>query len=174
MNIPEQLDTKRLMLKIFKEGDYDNVESILTAENITSSSLISLKTSQFNNLKEFFIFILNSYNSQNPFILFSIILKSSEAFAGVCGISLDLENNECFYFLLPLYQKNGFAIEVMKKLFEFSFMENKLSTIKCFISPKNSRAWKVAERAGMMYMGTLDNNMYYLIEKKDFINRYNY
>ena len=102
--------------------------------------------------------------------------KENEDFIGTCGLKSlgDNETVECFYALLPEYRGNGFAIESMLKLLGFSFEELKISKIVIYVHPNNTRAWKVAERIGMKYMGHIQlinfvpKAMLFSIEKKEY------
>lgn len=86
--------------------------------------------------------------------LFKILVRCSEILLGYCGfIQYNDLNAVCFYFLFPKYRGNGYAIEAVKLMFEFVFNTLKLVEIRAYIERDNNRGWKVAERAGMMYMG---------------------
>lgn len=81
---------------------------------------------------------------------------------------------EIFYIVFPKYRGYGYAIEAMKKLIEFAFKGLNLTRLITFIHPTNSKAWKVAERIGLKYMGhkqikdISSNAMYFSIEKAEF------
>ena len=166
---PSTLETKRLMIRQFTQEDFDNIISFL--KGVTSTS--------FNQL---FKTIINSYLSQEIGISYALILKNNGVFLGFCGL-ITLEANmsmECYYFLQPEYLGNGYAIESLRKIFEYAFSELKLDKIIAYIDQGNTRGWKVAERSGMKYMGNIfrkDNNlkkksMFFLIDKNDYCNQF--
>ncbi|GAG81547.1 unnamed protein product [marine sediment metagenome] len=140
-------------------------------KNVTSTS--------FNQL---FKAIIGSYQNQEVIISYALILKSNGEFLGFCGL-VTLEDNmqmECYYFLLPKYWGNVYAIESLRKVFEYSFSELKLDKIVANIDQGNTRGWKVAERSGMKYMGDVilegatTKSMYFSINKSDYFNQLQY
>ena len=166
---PSALETKRLMIRQFTQEDFENVVSFM--EGVTSTS--------FNRL---FKIIIDSYQSQEIVISYALILKSTGDFLGFCGL-ITLEDNmpmECYYFLRSEYSGNGYAIESLRKIFEYAFSELKLDKIVVYIDQGNTRGWKVAERSGMKYMGNIlrkdatikRKSMFFLIDKNDYYNQF--
>ena len=166
---PSTLKTKRLIIRQFTQEDFDNVVSFM--EGVTSTS--------FNRL---FKTIIDSYQSQEIVISYALILKSTGDFLGFCGL-ITLEDNmpmELYYFLRPEYWGNGYAIESLRKIFEYAFSELELDKIVAYIDQGNTRGWKVAERSGMKYMGNIfrkdinpkKKSMFFLIDKNDYYNQF--
>jgi RimJ/RimL family protein N-acetyltransferase len=158
------LQTKRLILNSTKDINSAEIKKLIKEQieiviNINKAS---------DTIKK----VLKSTHNQ---FWFDIVNRIGDILIGYCGISV-LNNMyaNCFYFLFPQYRSNGYAIEAIKKVFDFTFNSLKLSRLNAYIQPSNQNAWKVAERVGMMYMGeTVDkiNNqklMVYLIENHDF------
>jgi len=166
---PSTLKTKRLTIRQFTREDFDNIVSF--TKDIASTSFSKL-----------FKTIIDAYQNQEIGISYALILKSNGAFLGFCGLTT-LEDNmpmECYYFLRPEYWGNGYAIESLRKIFEYAFSELKLDKIVAYIDQGNTRGWKVAERSGMKYMGNKlrrDSNlkkksMFFLIDKNDYCNQF--
>jgi len=166
---PSTLETKRLTIRQFTQEDFDNVVSFM--KGVTSTS--------FNQL---FKTIIDTYQSQERVISYALVLKNNGDFLGFCGLNT-LEDNmqmELFYFLRPEYCGNGYAIESLRKIFEYAFLELELNKIVAYIDQGNTRGWKVAERSGMKYMGSIFRNynnrkkksMFFLIDKNDYYNQF--
>jgi RimJ/RimL family protein N-acetyltransferase len=166
---PSTLETKRLTIRQFTQEDFDNIVSLKK----------ELKSTNFNRL---FKTIIDSYQCQEKRISYALILKSTGVFLGFCCL-ITLEDNmpmECYYFLRPEYWGNGYAIESLRKIFEYAFSELELDKIVAYIDQGNTRGWKVAERAGMKYMGNIlrkdtnlkKNSMFFLIDKNDYCNQF--
>ncbi|GAH71732.1 unnamed protein product, partial [marine sediment metagenome] len=118
------------------------------------SFMEGVASTSFNRL---FKTIIDSYQSQEIVISYALILKSTGDFLGFCGL-ITLEDNmpmELYYFLRPEYWGNGYAIESLRKIFEYTFSELELDKIVAYIDQGNTRGWKVAERSGMKYMGNI-------------------
>jgi len=135
------------MIRQFTQEDVDNVVSFM--ECLTSTS--------FNRL---FKTIIDSYQSQEKVISYALMLKNTGDFLGFCGLITleDIIPMECYYFLRSEYCGNGYAIESLRKIFEYAFSELKLDKIAAYIDQGNTRGWKVAERSGMKYMGSILRN----------------
>ena len=102
----------------------------------------------------------NIIDSREGYI-FKILVRDSEILLGYCGfIQVNDLNAVCFYFLFSEYRGNGYAIEAVKLMVEFVFNTLKLDEIRAYIEKDNNRGWKVAERAGMMYMGEYSHKKY--------------
>jgi len=176
MKVPERLETKRLVLRSYVEEDINLFLNLI--KNDTVNKNLNLRSNQqtHKGIKSLFSSILNSYDIIDPIFALAIINKENKNYIGTCGLISLRESTtvECFYALLPLYRGNGFAIESMLKLLEYSFEELKILKIVIFIHPNNTRAWKVAERIGMKYMGHIKHNnivpkaMLFSIEEKEY------
>jgi len=157
------------MIRQFTQDDFDNIVSFMK----------DVKSTNFNRL---FKTIIDSYQSQEKAASYALILKTNGNFLGFCGL-FTLEDNtpmECYYFLRPEYLGNGYAIESLRKIFEYAFSELELDKIVAYIDQGNTRGWKVAERSGMKYMGNIlrqdtnlkrKNSMFFLINKNDYCNQ---
>ena len=166
---PSNLETKRLMIRQYTQEDFNNIVNFM--KDLTSNS--------FNRL---FKNIIDSFQNQEVIISNALILKSTGVFLGFVGL-ITLEDNmpmECYSFLRSEYWGNGYAIESLRKIFEYAFSELELDKIVAYVDQGNTRGWKVAERSGMKYMGNvlrIDANvkkksMFFLIDKNDYCNQF--
>ncbi len=176
MKAPERLETRRLVLRPYIDKDFKSFFLLMKDESFSKNRYLTPEQLTPRCEKSLFSSILNSYNSPEPIFALVICNKENEDFLGTCGLK-SLEDNgtvECFYALLPEYRKNGFAIEAMLKLLEYSFEVTQIPKIVIFIHPNNTRAWKVAERIGMKYIGHIKHNnivpktMLFSIEEKEY------
>ncbi len=176
MNLPKKIVSKRLILRLMNRDDFEVFSEIIKDASAENDLKFILKMKIDNRTQHIFNYIIDSYTSINPVIALIVINKEGGNYIGLCGLLLS-ENGrkaQCFYSLRPNYRDHGFAIEAMKKLIEYAFEEPTLTTIMAFIHSTNSRAWKVAERVGMKYMGHVpikdipSKVMYFSIEKAEF------
>ena len=109
--------------------------------------------------------------------IFSIILKNSNSFVGICALEIieDESQAKLFYALLSNFCGNGYGLEAIKELINFAFLELSLNKISAHFNNTDTNAWKVAERAGLKYMGqdqvNNKNIMVFSINKKEFLNQ---
>ena len=176
MDLPIQIETKRLILRPFNRDNFEVFSNLMKDTEVIQNLKFVIKSEPEKDIKTLFQSIIDSYSTSGPIFALMITTKESGNYIGFCGLINLKEDNEaeCFYALLPRYRGHGFAIESVKKLIGYTFSELGLTRIIKFINPKDSRLWKVAERVGMKYMGhvQLDNIsskvMYFSIEKTEF------
>lgn len=159
MKISKELHTSRLILRQLDENFFDEYSLLLMND----------ETNRFSDWPTF-------EKSDDDVLLLAIVLKLEDVFIGSCGLQLMGNQFEykCFYALLPQYWGKGYAIESIKRIFEYTFDELDAKIIHIYLNPKNTRAWKVAEHSGMKYLGQFKLNdmdyhqMYFTIEKRDY------
>ena len=179
MKIPNKLETKRLILRPFFIEDFENFCKFLEDKHFRKSIKYQHKDLTTNEVLGLFNDIIKSYNTTSPNFALIIADKLSNVCLGSCGLTVKeaCDEFECYYILFPQYWGNGYAIEAMRKLFEYAFLELHLSKLVAYIPSGNTHGWKVAERAGMKYLGDLTNevlpqrDMFFTIEKKEFENQ---
>ncbi|MFX1567339.1 MAG: GNAT family N-acetyltransferase [Promethearchaeota archaeon] len=182
MNLTQKLITRRLILKLINQNDFEAFTKMIDDTDVIKNLKFISNGRTEMNANDLFMSIIESYNSNTPIIALIIFNKESGNYIGLCGLlpSEDDYRAECFYTILPLYRGNGYAIEAMKKLFEYAFKELNFARILLFIHPTNSRGWKVAERVGMKYLGQMTHKdklskmMYFSIDKAEFDSQGDY
>lgn len=179
MNIPKQLETKRLILRPYIKDDFDAFLNLMRTEQVTRHLNFTQEEKTFESIKNLFYGVINSYNNRDSIFALTISHNNTGDYLGSCGLNPLKKNEgvECFYALLPQYWGNGFAIEAMRKLLEYAFSFKEIPKIVAFINPKNPRSWKVAERIGMKYLGHVSYEnmtikpMYFSIDKAEHQNQ---
>lgn len=183
LNLPNKLNTKRLSLRPFREEDLDDLHLLLNDDEVIKGSKTCAENNTISKVKDLLRHIISSYNSHDPIFALAITQKSSEIFLGTCGLNLTTETAsepECFYALLSAFRGNGYMIEGLKKVLEYVFEELNLTYIELYLNPKNPLGWKVAERVGFKYMGTItykkdsSDALFFTIEKREYENQRNY
>jgi len=163
-NISEDLDTKRLLIRPITQEDF--------------KVLVRNKNGDMGNSR----FQLIRFFEKSDTLLFALLLRESNQTLGFVALQI-LEKGElieCYYELLPHYTGNGYAIEAMKKIFGYIFGNLQFEKIVAHVDQGNNRGWKVAERAGMKYMGDIirmgatTKSMYFSINKSDYFNQLQY
>ncbi|MFX0007967.1 MAG: GNAT family N-acetyltransferase [Promethearchaeota archaeon] len=176
MDISKGIKTKRLTLRPINKDDFENFLRIINDKDILENAHYFLENVDLSRPKLLFKLMISPLETLNPIFSLIILKKDTNDCIGFCGFNLLTENKEaiCFYYLIPLYRGSGFAIESVKKLIEFGFIELGLDKISIFINPKSKEIWKVAERCGLKYLGHVDipdtssKAMYFSIGKEEF------
>jgi len=162
--LSEPLETKRLYIVQFTQEDYE------------------LLVSKLNDAFPEEDYPLFSYfKERDVSCVFLLLRESQQAVGYIFFRTLEKDKKiECYLILLPLYIGNGFAIEALRKLYEYIFTRLKFIQILAYVKPGNTRGWKVAERSGMKYMGDVfhigknTKVMHFLINKRDYINQFQF
>ncbi len=177
MNLPKTIETNRLILRLLNKDDFEFFLRIIEDKSVSENLNYTLLNVDLERPEFLFKSIISSFDTLDPILCLIIINKNTNENIGSCGLRFLTNRKEaiCFYSLIPLYRGSGYAIESMKKLMEYGFLKMHLSKISIFINPKSKAVWKVAERAGMKYLGHVEISgvhpkaMYLSIEKDEFI-----
>ncbi|MFX1278275.1 MAG: GNAT family N-acetyltransferase [Promethearchaeota archaeon] len=175
----EKLETRRLKLCPFMEDNFKNFFDTINNKYCMNYINRTSEGSVLEKAKTLFSSIIGSYNTPNAHLILKILKKETNEYIGACGLMKSNMNEaiECFYTLLPFHQGNGYTIEAMLKLFEFSFNILNIPKIIVFLHPDNSKGWKVAERIGMKYLGHYMHSylsfkvMLFSIEKQEYVSQ---
>ncbi|MFX0076517.1 MAG: GNAT family N-acetyltransferase [Candidatus Hermodarchaeota archaeon] len=159
IKLTEPLETPRLLIRQLTQEDYN---LIVEKANIANTE------ENYNYFKnqDVYCFLLQIREPQR--IIGYVFLRTFEGEAEI----------ECHYALFPQYTGNGYAIEAMRRIFEYLFENYEYLRIVAYVEQGNIRGWKVAERSGMKYMGDIFHTgknskvMYFLLNKSDYINQY--
>ncbi|MFX0059019.1 MAG: GNAT family N-acetyltransferase [Candidatus Hodarchaeota archaeon] len=173
MKIPEKIDTRRLILRPIKHKDFQDFFNFI--HHIDSNKFLNFipECKTYEAIEALINSVIESYKTAHPILIFSIIEKKSDLFLGFSGLIPHHNELKCIYGLLPQYWDNGYMIETLKKLFEYGFSIWNLTRIVAYVPNRNTRAWKVAERAGMKYLGDIQYKktkraMYFTIDRTEF------
>jgi len=176
MKFLQRLETKRLILRTLIKDDFNAFFNLISNEEIIKNLYLPNKFKEISKVQNLFDSLINPYNSSDSIMVLAVADKENEDFMGFCGLK-DFEktsNALTFYALLSKYRGYGYAIEFMKKLFEYAFLRLELPKIIAFINPQSAQSWRLAERIGMKYMGHMKyknsnpDPMFFTIEKKEF------
>ncbi len=176
LELPVRLNSKRIFLRPHIIEDFKSFYNFMRNAETTQYLNFTPEQKTYEGAKNLLTFVINSYETDNPIFSLSIIHKISEEYLGSCGLSpiVNSKDIECYFSLLKEYWGNGYAVEAMKILFNYSFKTLALEKIIAYVNPNNRRSQKVAERAGMKYLGqishsvTNDKVMYFSLTRKEF------
>lgn len=158
----EPLETRRLYIRQLAQEDYD------------------VLVNKLNNAVPEKDYPLFSYFKDRDVDCFLLLLKEPRQIIGYVFFRTFEKAKvlECYYSLFSQYTGNGYAIEALRRIIEYIFTECSFMKMIAFVEQGNTRGWKVAERSGMKYMGDIFHEgknskvMYFLINKRDFINQH--
>ena len=158
MKLPNQLETKNLIIRPYKVSDLSYFIDFMTCPEVTKYLNFTSEQATVNGARELLEQTLKSYQTFEPLFTLVITHKKDNIFIGYCGVSPLDENNscECFYTLLPQYRCQRFGIEAMNKLFKYGFQELGIKRVNAHINCDNIASIKLAEKLGMNFQCFVD------------------
>jgi [ribosomal protein S5]-alanine N-acetyltransferase len=170
MNI--QIDTKRLFLRNYNEGDLKNVFEIQSDPQVWKYSS-KVAVSKMDDAKTLLNSVLKNY-AENKCDFQALFLKDTGEYIGEAGIlSYNKQNNRAVvgYNLLPRFWGNGYATEITKALVKHLFETKKVERIEALAAEGNEASKRVLEKSGFIQEGLLRNFAYI---RNKYVNVYYY
>lgn len=154
MKIPLRLETERLFIRPCKPDDLLQMQRFFSSEESTRYLLMSPEEKTPEAIKQLLETIIASYSTSEPIFALAITPKDKDEYIGSCGLSRTPHGDvEIYYALLPENRGNGYAVEAMKKLFEYAFSELGLDRLVADIHSDNLKPQRVAGSLKMDYDG---------------------
>jgi [ribosomal protein S5]-alanine N-acetyltransferase len=153
----EVLETKRLILREFRETDFNAIHSYASDPEVSKYEIWG-PNSEVDT--ENYLESILSYHLNNPRKDFEIAveLKETSLLIGACSIHIsDAKVREGYigYCYNKQYWRNGYASEAAKAIIEFGFKSLNLHRIFATCDPNNIGSAKVLEKIGMKREGHL-------------------
>ena len=164
--------------RIFKNNNLfkDNINDLKKARKIFMDQL-----TDWNKQEPFYENKIESIksNDNSQKFTWSIFLKDTNTVIG--QMTCQPKDNEpddirdIGWFIDPKYQGNGYATEAAIAMIDFMLNEVEISKIITSSAEINSRSWKILEKLGFKYIGTIKSSYYkdneILMLKEYFINK---
>lgn len=153
MQIPSEIRSERLVVRPFRSDDLAPYLAFMTDPSATRYLMLEPDQKTESGAKGLFDYVLQSYSTDEPIWALAIATEA-EGFIGSCGIS-PIEGTvfECYYSLLPLYWRHGYATEATCALLNCLFTETSITEVRAYMSPSNPNSAGVAQRVGMTNHG---------------------
>ena len=134
------IETERLILRLLKESDYNNIDYYLN-EKIQKFASPYMPHKK-EDLKNHIMKIIGEAS-------FAVMLKDGTFIGDVVITSIKPnETGEIAYYFNPSYWKNGYAFEACKAVINFGFEHLKLKSVTAQIDELNTNSRKLVERLG--------------------------
>lgn len=154
MQVPECIEGERLILRRFREDEPEVFVGFLTRVENTTEFMFSDAQKTEHGASVFFTAIMAAYNTNAPYFLLAITLRTSGLFIGMCGISSLPESGvfEPFCCLSSTQRGNGYAMDAMTALIDHCFARKLVNEFRAYINSTNERSTRMAERLGFHFM----------------------
>jgi RimJ/RimL family protein N-acetyltransferase len=151
-----EIKTNRLILITISPKDLDNIHKLHSIPEVDRYNTLGIP----ENLEETRKLLQSTIEAQNLTprrdYTFKILLKESQDFIGLAGITLSMDKfklGEIYFKLAPEYWNKGYATEVSKKLIQTGFEVFKLHKVEAGADTQNMASIKVLEKSGMVREG---------------------
>jgi RimJ/RimL family protein N-acetyltransferase len=162
LNLPEQLETARLILRPPRPGDGIAIQEAVL-ESINDLSIWMPWAAKTPTLEDTETWCRNAHarfttRTDLPLIC---ILKENGTFAGGTGlhrINWKVPSVEIGYWIRTSLVGKGYVTESTRVITEFAFDCLKARRVEIRMDDRNIRSWRVAERLGFILEGILHYN----------------
>jgi RimJ/RimL family protein N-acetyltransferase len=162
LDIPDQLETERLLLRSPRPGDgailHESIlETLADLRRYPASMSWALEEQTVAKAEEFCRRSAANWilRADLPMLLF---LGDGSEHAGNCGLhrfNWDTRVFEIGWWCRKRFQGQGLITEAAAALTEFAFRHLGARRVWCCSDDENEKSWRVAERLGFAYEGTL-------------------
>jgi [ribosomal protein S5]-alanine N-acetyltransferase len=142
------LETKRLILRLFRAEDIDVMAQLFANPDFMRFSLGPYTPEQTQNVLQKF----SAWNQASLPSPFAVVLRENNQLLGYCGFLHhgELPNEvEIGYRLDPKYWNRGLATEASRAVRDHAFSDLRLPRVISLIHPENIPSRRVAEKNGM-------------------------
>ncbi len=159
---PFTLESERLMIRRLTMADDEAVYAYGKDVDV-ARYVIFPRHESIADSREFIVKMLENYEISEP-SSYGITLKNNGKLIGTIGFAdWEKEHNrvEIGYAIGKEYWNKGFVTEATKVLIDFLFTNTDLIRIESRCQPANIGSFRVMEKAGMTYEGTLRKHTFY-------------
>lgn len=144
-------ETDRLLLRMFKPEDLDDLARIFAKPNVMKYLGLDCQPLPREETEIALTSIIKNWKLNN-FGRWAVISKESGDLIGCAGFRSYEGVAELFYLLDEPYWKKGLATEAAEACLRFGFNERHFDKIVAFIRPQNSASLRVLEKIGMRFI----------------------
>ena len=150
----KSLNTPRTLIRRLQNKDKEKLIALLCDKSVTRNMAFPDEMLTKEGISDLLEMTIGSYDSEKPFLSFSIIDINNGNFLGVTGYSpLADEEIEIFLAILPEHWNKGYATEICKALSDYAFESDEYKTIVAPVTQNNLASIKVVEKNGFTNYG---------------------
>lgn len=173
------LKTERLILRPLTLEDADRVEELAGDYEVAKTTLTIPHPYPKGSAKQFIRSVLDA-EKDGKIVIFALIKKEDSSLIGIMNITINTSHDrgELAYWIGKPYWRKGYGTEAAKELVKLGFEELHLNRIFAASFANNPGSWRIMEKIGMKYEGTLKQHLvkwdeyidlaYYGILKQDY------
>ncbi|MCX6174866.1 MAG: GNAT family protein [Ignavibacteriales bacterium] len=156
-----KIETERLILRKITVDDVNDIFEYASIPDVTTFVLWDTHKTKQDSID--FVKIADEQFNNNISLIWGIVIKSENKLIG----TIDLRNwntihncGEIGYVISKKYWNKGYVSEAIKVVIKFGFEVLHLNRIEAHCEEENIGSWKVMEKCGMKYEGTLREKVF--------------
>ncbi len=149
----KEIRTERLILRPFRETDYDDLYEFLS--QLADDEFEGYPGIDHENGRRY---LLERLNAEEYYAM--ALLDSGKVIGNIyCG-ERDCSAKELGYIVNEDYRRRGYALEALSAVIEQAFRDG-THRVYAACDPRNTRSWKLLEKAGMRREAHLRQNIWF-------------
>jgi [ribosomal protein S5]-alanine N-acetyltransferase len=155
------LETKRLRLRPLSIGDAERIEELAGNYDVAKTTSTIPHPYPKGSAKDFIRNVLEAAN-KGKLVIFAITLRGTHEIVGLINIHVNQANNrgELGYWIGKPFWGSGYGTEAANAVLTIGFKKLKLNKIYAQAFTSNPGSWKIMEKIGLTYEGTLKQHIY--------------
>jgi RimJ/RimL family protein N-acetyltransferase len=155
-NCMKTIGTERLTLRPLNQRDAERIEELAGDYDVAKTTLNIPHPYPEGGAVEFIDKVLHA-EKNGTIIIFAVIDRTTNHLIGLININLTLahERGELGYWIGKPYWGKGYGTEAAKAILSLGFGTIKLNKIFARAITSNPGSWRIMEKIGMTYEGTL-------------------
>ncbi|MFH5836883.1 GNAT family N-acetyltransferase [Proteiniclasticum sp. C24MP] len=166
----DQIETKRLLLRKLIASDAVRIEKLAGDYDVAKTTL-NIPHPYPEGSASDFIESRHRAEEKKSIAAFAIVEKESQLFIGLINLNLSAPHSrgELAYWIGKDYWRKGYGTEAVEALIAYGFQVLHLHKIYAASFISNPGSWRVMEKAGLKYEGTLRQHVARLGEFHDLV-----
>ncbi|WP_442593763.1 GNAT family N-acetyltransferase [Neobacillus sp. D3-1R] len=155
-----EIETNRLLLRTLNTNDSERIEELAGDYDVAKTTLTVPHPYPGGSAKNFIESVLEAEKS-GRLVIFAIIEKEQQQLIGIINLSVNptYRRGELAYWVGKPYWGKGYGTEAAKSLLAFGFEELNLNKIFAQSFTNNPGSYKIMEKIGLKYEGTLKQHV---------------
>ena len=150
------IETKRLLLRPFQNGDADDLFAYLSKEEV-------VRFEPYGTLTYEQAVAQAELRANDPDFI-AVQLKTGGVIGNLYFSKAEFDSWELGYVFNNTYWKNGYATEAAHALLKHAFEELNVRRVIAKCNPQNENSWRLLERLGLRREGHLLQSVYFFVD----------
>jgi [ribosomal protein S5]-alanine N-acetyltransferase len=155
-----RIETDRLLLRKLNDEDAEDIEKLAGDYDVAKTTL-TVPHPYPKGSAHGFIHSMIEAEEKGKIIMYALVEKESNLFIGIMNVSIHAQfgRGELAYWIGKPYWGKGYGTEAAKSLLKICFEDLQLNKIFAAAFTNNPGSWRIMEKIGLTYEGTLKQHV---------------